>query len=45
MKQGYCSLCGSKSRNIIFKNGRVCEDCIDYIKSSSEKFAEEFADK
>lgn len=36
MREHYCWLCGVNYGNISFKSGYVCEDCIDYIKSSSE---------
>ena len=36
MGQHYCWLCGHKQGSISFKSGYVCEDCIGYIKSSSE---------
>lgn len=29
-----CSLCGKKYKNFSFKNGYVCESCINYIKDS-----------
>lgn len=32
-----CSLCGNHCRNITFKGGYVCEDCIRYIKNLDRK--------
>lgn len=30
-----CSLCGGIYRNIAFKGGYICEDCVEYLKSQS----------
>lgn len=35
-----CSLCGQKYKSFLFKNGYVCESCINYIKDSYSEVCE-----
>ena len=30
----HCPICGSQTATIAFKNNRICEECLEYIKKS-----------
>lgn len=41
-----CSICESTQYEAFdFKNGRICEDCLDYIKAGSEDDHSECSDE